>query len=460
MSSDNAIPTRGRLLAEAAGVVALVALQIALSTRLLHSATNFDEDVYLAATDALHHGQALGTQVFAAQFPGFYDLLRILTAVAGLTVARARAELLAIYCLGTLGAWLVGRRFGGPAGGVITAGLLVVAPPLDLFAPQVLADPPSLALSIFAVGMATLPGVAAAVAAGAILCLAVSVKLTAVTAIPPVLWFVRKRAAPAVVGAAVVLAAGLIAHAGELSALWASGVTYHENARSTPPVMPHPWRRIWTQMPIRTPFVWIAGLTGAGALGLSALRRRRLGVWPLWLWAGLSWVFLLLQKPLHDNHLILLPGTLAVAVGATLAAVVPRQPVVYGLIAIVLSAAYVQQWHRVGVARVPQPRAQVAAASALRRLTPPGALTVDDRPIISFLAHRRVVGSLVDLAELRFETGSLTQRKVIADITPAQAVIVSRSLRTKGLVLEFLRTAFVKRYDRGGIAIYVRRPTP
>ena len=61
-------------------------------------------------------------------------------------------------------------------------------------------------------------------------------------------------------------------------------------------------------------------------------------------------------------------------------------------------------------------------AKALARLTPPGALTVDDRPIVSFLARRRVVGQLVDLAFLRWETGSLDDAKVIRGLAPARAV--------------------------------------
>lgn len=442
---------------EVCALVAVGAAAVALSWRLLHTAANYDEGVYLAATDALRHGQALGSQVFAAQLPGFYDLLRGLSAVAGLTVDRMRAAMLFTYTTGVVGAWLIGRRYGGLRGGALTAGLFIVAPPLDLFAPDVLADPPSLALSILAVGLATIEGPIAAVCAGLVICAAVSVKLTAITAIPALLWFLRRRVVAAAAGAAALAAVLLAAHAHALGSLWASGVTYHVRARSTPAVIPHPYRQIFEQMPARTPFVWFAIAALVAAVIATALRRLRVQVWPLWLWLALAWGFLLLQQPLHPNHLILVPGTLAIAAGATLAAMLPRHTAVYAAVGVVLAAAYVQQWHRVDVAYAPEPASNVAAAHALARLTTGRMLVVDDRPIISFLAGRRVVGPLVDLALLRFETKSLTQAAVERDLAGAGAVVVSRQLRDEPRVLAYVRARFTKRYDAGGVVVYVRR---
>jgi hypothetical protein len=94
-------------------LVLVLAAQGLLLTRPIHSAVNYDEAVYLAALDALRHGQALGSDVFAAQFPGFYDLLRGLSFVTGIGVASVRAGFVAVTLLGTVGGWLVGRRYGG-----------------------------------------------------------------------------------------------------------------------------------------------------------------------------------------------------------------------------------------------------------------------------------------------------------------------------------------------------------
>lgn len=446
--------------AEIALLVLVLAAQAFLDSRPIHSAVTYDEAVYLAALDALRHGQALGSGVFAAQWPGFYDLLRGLSYVTGIGVAPARAGLLVLYVAGTVGGWLAGRRFGGPIGGLLAAGLLVVAPPLDLFGYQVLADPAELALAALSLGVATLPGAAAAVAAGALFGATLSVKLTAVCVAPAVLWLVRDRLVPAFAAFGAVVAAVLLAHAGALGSLWASGVTYHDRARSTPAVIPHPHRQILDQIPHSTPFFALAVL--AIVVGLAFfVARRPLGVWPLWSWVVFAVAFLLVHRPLHYNHLIEFPFTLAIAAGGTLGAAIRRVPrfgpAIAAVVALALAAGWVQQLHRVDLARTPEPSTNTAAARALGRLIPPGSLTVDDRPIISFLARRRVVGQLVDLAFLRWQTGSLDDRTVIGDLAAARAVVVSRALRSRPAVLAYVRSHYTRRYDAGGVQIWVRR---
>jgi hypothetical protein len=451
--------TRARA-AELAPLAAVLVAQWFLFTRPVHSAVNYDEAVYLAALDALRHGQALGSDVFAAQFPGFYDLLRGISYVTGVGVAAVRYGLVAVMLLGTVGAWLTGRRFGGPVGGLLAAAFVAIAPPLDLFGYQVIADTPALALTVLAVGLATLSAPAAAVAAGAILAAAISVKLTAVTAIPLLVWLVRRRLAHAAVGGAAVGLGLVLAHVTALSDLWTSGVTYHEDARSTPALLADPHRRIFDQIPHGTPFFVLALIAILAAVAFAGMRSP-LRVWPLWTWVVLGIVFLLLHAPLHLNHLVVFPFTLAVAAGATLGAAVERLPrapalAAVGVLTVVVAGAFVQQFHRVDLARIDEPASNVAAARALDRLVPAGALTVDDRPIISFLAHRQVVGRLVDLALLRYETGSLTDARTIDELGPARAVIVSRTLRMRPSVLAYVRRRFTRRYDRGGVQIYVR----
>jgi hypothetical protein len=450
-----------RFTAEGGLLVAVVAAQIVLFSRPLDSATNYDEDVYLAALDALRHGQALGSQVFAAQFPGFYDLLRGLSYLTGVGVENARAGLLALTIAGTFGGWLVGRRFGGRTGGLLVAAFLAIAPPLDLFGYQVIADTPALALTVLSLGIATLPGTAAALAAGCVLGAALSVKLTALTAVPALIWLLRARIAPALAGFAALFALLALAHVSALGDLWTSGITYHRHARSTPAVIPHPHRQIFDQIPRSTPFFWLVIAAIVAAAAYLAVRRP-LRTWPLWTWVALALVFLLLHKPLHYNHLVEFPFALAVAAGATLGAALERQrppvrPLAWLAVAAVLVAAYVQQWHRVSLADVAEPASNVQAAHALARLTGRGALTVDDRPIISFRAHRRVLGPLVDLARLRFETGSLTDGDVIAELPRADAVVISRTLRERPRVLAYVRAHYRRRYDRGGVSIWTAR---
>jgi hypothetical protein len=68
-----------------------------------------------------------------------------------------------------------------------------------------------------------------------------------------------------------------------------------------------------------------------------------------------------------------------------------------------------------------------------------------------------VLGDLVDLAALRFETDSLDDAGVIRDLPHAGAVVVSRELRDHPAVLEELRQRFRRGYNRGGVTIWVKR---
>jgi hypothetical protein len=434
----------------------VLAAQAWLFVRPIHNDTNYDEAVYLASLDALRHGQTLGTEVFAPQLPGFYDLLRAIGAFTGASVVGVRAGLLVVLLLGTVGAWLVGRRFGGPTGGILAAFFLVVAPPLDRFGYQVIADTPALALTAVALGLASLAGPVAAVSAGAIFAFAVSVKLTALTALVALAWLLRRRPWHALAGAALVSVALLALHASALPDLWEAGIRYHQEARGTPKVIAHPHRQILRQISTRSPFFWLA-IAGVVVAAAPLVRRRPPRAWPLWTWVGLGLLFLLTHAPLHDNHLVIFPFTLAIAVGATLGGALPRRAPIYAAAAAVLAVAYVQQVRSVDHVRLPESESRLAASRALKRLVPPGSLTIDDRPSISFFAHRRVVGELVDTAFLRFETGSLTDADVIHELPRARAVVVSRSLGTRPRVMRAIRAGFALRYDKDEIRIYVKR---
>ena len=445
---------------ELALLALLLVAQAYLFSRPLHSAATYDEGVYLAALDALRHGQALGTDVFAAQFPGFYDLLRGLSYATGIGVVAVREGLLGVTLAGTVGGYLVGRRFGGAVGGLLVAAFLAIAPPLDLFGYQVIADTPALALTVLSLGIATVGGAPAAVLAGVVFGAAFSVKLTAVTALPLLVVLLgRRRLLAGAIGAAAVWIALAVAHLHAIGDLWRSGITYHDKARSTPAVIPHPHRQIFDQIPHGTPFFVLA--LAAVLIGIGwFVARRSLRVWPLWSWVVLALAFLLVHKPLHYNHLIEFPFTLAVAAGATIGAAVHRLPataarLAFAVLSVAVVGGFVQQFHRVDLARAPEPASNVEAAQALARLTKPGALTIDDRPIISFLAHRRVLGPVVDLAKLRFETGSLTSAAVIRLLPRAQAVVVSRELREQPAILAAVHNEFRRAYARGGVDIYV-----
>jgi hypothetical protein len=60
------------------------------------------------------------------------------------------------------------------------------------------------------------------------------------------------------------------------------------------------------------------------------------------------------------------------------------------------------------------------------------------------------------MALLRWETGSLTDAKVIDELPKARAVVVSRALRSRPVVLAYIRSHYTRRFDVGGVQIWTR----
>jgi hypothetical protein len=297
--------------------------------------------------------------------------------------------------------------------------------------------------------------------------LALALKPTAALAIPSflilLLWerSVRQRVALwAVAGSVAVGAVFLVAYRDSLGALWESVVEYHRDARDTSAVADNA-HELLAFLNWRTPFAWLvfAGLVASAAL----LRRRHVQpLWALWLWAALSVAFLGYHHPLHDNHLVLLPVVLAVPAGIALGEVARRarrQDLAVGALALVLAAGYVQQQRRVVLDDVPEEPELVRAAELLRRETRPGDLVVSDQPIVPFLADRRVDGPLVDLARLRFATGSLTSADVLERLDRANvaAVVVGRALAEQPRVIGVLRRNYRSIKVGVGVTLYLRR---
>ena len=167
------------------------------------------------------------------------------------------------------------------------------------------------------------------------------------------------------------------------------------------------------------------------------------------------------HRPLHDNHLLLLPVVLAVLAGIALGAVAQRarlQGLAVGALALVLVAGYVQQQRRVVLDDVPEEPELIAAAEILRRVTGPNDLVVSDQPIVPFLADRRVAGPLVDTARLRFETGSLTEADVLRELDAwdVKAVVVGRAFSEQPELLRALAREYPKELRVADLTIFLR----
>jgi 4-amino-4-deoxy-L-arabinose transferase-like glycosyltransferase len=444
---------------------------------------DYDEGSYLAAVDALRHGQELGKDVFAPQPPAFYALLRAGNALKDHSVNAVRAEILVLALLGCLGAYLVGRLLVGRWAGLSAAALLAVSHPYSTFAGKISADLPAVAIGLFALAALIAAQRARderrrgvlAVACGAVFVFAVLVKVSllslavalvalAVVLRPRVSW---RNAAAACAGGAVVLLAFVIAYHSGLHGIWRGSVSYHTAASD----VTGPGTSIGDNVRhylhffdprARNPLSWIGALGLLAWLALPPYLRLRLA--PLWLWAVVALLFNVTHKPLHDNHDVLIAGSVGLAAGISVGAAlerIPRRQALIGAVAVVavLTMGYVKQFLDLHRAHAPEPAEVTWGATQLRERTQPGDLVATDRPIIAFLAHRTMPGDLVDTAYLRFRSGYLTPAQVLRDVdrSGVKAVVADRAFRDQPQVLAGLRRRFRTVVDHEGVLLYVNR---
>jgi hypothetical protein len=449
-----------------------VAAEALLARRLLPTETFYDEGVYLVSLDALRHGQELGSEVFTAQPPGWYHLLELSAAVFGNTTEGVRTGLIAVVCVGVIAAFAAGRALAGSFGGFLCAGLLVIAYPLPLFAPRVLADPSSLGLTLVALALVLWRPprgeLALAAAGGAAFAAATSVKLYAVLAAPTLVALLWRRA-PAfrtlvawTAGAGVYTAGLLVVHAGELASLWDGAVSYHRKGAGQGEL--ENVDAILEIFNARMPFTWLV-VTGVvtGVIVAARSHERRATLW-LWLWPVLTLALLLWHSPLLEHHLTALAVSLVLPVGVTLAgALRGRRPqlrrALVGALALLLIAGYAQQYRRVGGEVRAEEAGIVWAAERLRRDTRPDDLVVSDLPVAAYLADRRVPGELVDTAMLRLDTGSLTRDSILKTIDRrcVQAVVVGRVFGLLPGFAEDIGARFGASRRLHGVTVYTAR---
>lgn len=449
------------------GILAAAAV---LFTRELRVPPSFDEGVYLAQTDALLHGQRLGTDVFAAQPPGFHWLLLAVAHVDGLGVDQVRLGVLALALIGVVAAYSLGRTLaGGPAAGLAAAAILAVTPPYPTFAAQASADMPGTVLAL--VALACVIGARGRrswlVVGGLIFAAAESVKLDALILLLPVLIYTALRRLRGselgiFVGAALLaLGAGVAIIGGALPAVWHGAVSYHLAARSAGGGSDnfHAARAFFH---VHQPFTWMAL---AALVCASVLRPRlRLPIWPLWATAAVATGFVLWHRPLHDNHLVLLSVAFAVPVGTTLVASRARAGRLSVLAApalvLAIGAGYYQDMRQLNRNAASLPPAVMWAVAQADAKAKPDQLVVSDDPIIPVLAHRRIVGSTIDTALLRFDTGYLTDADVLRAIDKHDVplVIAARAFLSRRSLLAAIAKRFGPPHVRDGIRIYAKSP--
>lgn len=453
-------PRRLALAAELAVLAVLVAGHVVLLTRLLHTATTFDEGVYLVSLDDLRHGDALGGDVFTSQGPAFYVLLEAIGAVFRVSVAGVRLGIVTVDAIGVIAAFLLGRRLAGPLGGLACAGMIAIAPKLPAFGGRIYADAPAMVLALIAIWLVT---VRQPFLAGAVFTAAVLMKLSALTALLTLVVMLvlagnRARAlVQAAAGVLVLIAVVALVYRRDLGGIWSGAVSYHlDSRRITGLIGRHEFAGFFART---TPFLWVS----VAALALFPFVWRR--VWPLWLWALFASVFVLRYQPLRDNHLLVLPYAFAAPVGVSLGLALQRlRPRVLAVVlvagALVLGAGWVQQLRAVRADRRPEDPILVAAAAKLAQVTSPGQRVISDQPIVPFLAHRSVPGRYVDTAGLRFNTGSITNHGILRDVTAdtrVTAAVASRAFYPREPLMTGFARLFRHRIAIPGAVIFYGR---
>lgn len=322
--------------AELGGVALAAAL---LCSRGLDSGANYDEGVYLASADALGRGERLGEDVFASQPPGFYALVRLATALPGESVEAPRTLFVAVAVLGIVAAWSLGRTLAGRLGGLGAAGVLLTAPAYAAESARIAADTPSVALALCGLGLlaAATRGESwpLALAAGAVLAAAISVKLLVLTALVAAVGLLlalggsRRLAGAFVGGGAAVTAGFLVVYAGALGSLYDDVVAFHTDARSAGDGLATNVERVARSFDLRLVFTF---LVAAGVVVWLVRAGRPRSLVALWAWALASAAFLAWQRPLLDHHFVLFAAAFAVPAGAALGrAVVGRRLAVAAL---------------------------------------------------------------------------------------------------------------------------------
>jgi len=459
------------------GVLAsILAMSAVTYARSFDTAANFDEGGYTAALDALRHGQALGTDVYLVQPPGFYFLLEGLAATIGDSLHDLRIGMLLVSLAGIAAAYAIGRRFGGPAGGVGAAALLAIAPPFPGNAPLVESDPPSVALGLTALAFAVWsygpqrerPRLAAA--AGVALACSILVKLfTGTVFVPLVALAIRNRTswrtlAATAAGGLAVLALLVLTHLGAVDDFWRGAVSGQlANRGIKAPSHVDNFVRVLRFFDPRTPATYLA-LAGIAAAAVQALRGRGLGLWPLWTWTASAVAFTVWMRPLLDHHLVLLAAAVAVpagtALGATVAGLELRRVRIVVVVAatLVVAAGLAQQWRQLQRSVKPEDPKVLWAAKVLRTEAGPDAFVISDLPYAAVLADRRIAGPAADTSWGRVLSGSLSAADVIriADEYHVNVVVTGRMLRLSPGLAAKLRAHFPERRTFPGAVAYLR----
>jgi hypothetical protein len=433
---------------------------------LEHYSGSFDEGVRMEQLLLMEHGYRPYRDIFASQGPLLLDLLYPFYIVFGGTLGAARLGVIALGLIGLIGAWWTARAFG-PLAGLGAAALLTISPAYVENSRLALAEVPSLAPCLWAVGCALRwqRGGSAGWLYGA-LALAtfgVLVKPMAVAVAVPIalLAVLRPNRRPLVLMGACLLSLTLVA-----LVLFTLGPTrvievlasYRSGAQGLAGSAAGQNLALLARLVGGGERAGFLALVAVGT-GFGLLCWRPVGLalvaWPLAQLALFS-----AYTDLADKHIVYLIPPMALLGGLALAGLglavrrfrVTRSPTwaaagLAVLMALVLYAASVPLlWHYDRELRNDaDERARrdylgtQEQADLMRTLTDPTDFVLTDNPIAAFQAGRLVPPWLVDTSGTRVDAGSLTAGVAIREAVRYQPKVVVTWRRRLGKLEDFNR---------------------
>ena len=442
-------------------------LLIALFPRLAkveHYSGSFDEGVRAQQLFLMELGFRPFRDIFASQGPLLLDLLYPFYLVFGQTLGAIRLGVSALSLIGLAGAWWVGRTLH-PLAGFGAAALLAVSPLYLENSRLALAEIPSLAPCLWAVGAALRyqrGGAAGWLYAAALLgALGLLIKPMALPVLVTIALLALCRRplslrTPllAALTAATFIALVLLA-LGPLQVFDVLG-SYRGGAQQSPGShASENWALIVKTLlgTERAGFVAL-GVVG-GLLGLFHQRAAGLALLT-WLLAQLG--LFLLYTDLADKHLVYLVPLLALLAGLALSGLASlvrqfrarRAPLVgVGALAASLALAlYLSSIPALGRADEAllkdvneRARRDFAGtqeqAELMAELTAPGEFVLTDHPLAAFLARRPTPPWLVDTSGTRIDAGSLTSAVALREVERYQPKVIVTLRRRLGKLDEF-----------------------
>jgi predicted membrane-bound mannosyltransferase len=451
---------------------------------------SFDEGIRSEQMLLMAAGFRPFREIFASQGPLLLDVLFPFYLAFGQTLEAIRLGVVVMSIAALLGAAWTARMVGGPLAGVAALALLAISPAFLESSRLALAETPSLAPAIWAVGAAIryqqTGRIGWSIAAGLLLAVSVLVKPMVIPVCLAVGLLVLLRRPFSLHGLTAILGAGAVLAVAVVALLGPAGV-YEDLAAyrggASRGLLTHAaenWRLTFNILSRDR-----LGMVGLALVGAMWSMRSPRMLLPLVTWQLAVALLFLVYDDLADKHIVYLTFPLSVlagigvgAAGSSLLGLLNARrltavPIVG--VALLAGSSYLGDLQRVWrvdtfmlheAGKVAESRrdmsAEIEIADLMAQLTAPSDFVLTDNPNAAFRARRMVPPKLVDTSGTRIDAGSLTDALAISTAEQYQPPIIvtapNRMAKLNGFVRWMTEGDYelVKSYEIGW-KVYVRR---